>query len=82
MTKRWWIGGSAIALLGLAAAALAIESGAAFAVGSMTQAVDTVSKMVENRAALEVAREGAVQFAKSHQGATEKTVAAVAQLIG
>ena len=63
------------------AAALAIESGAAFAVGSMPQAVDTVSKMVESRAALDVARTAALQFAKSHHGAAEKTAAAVVTLL-
>ncbi|MEQ1535614.1 MAG: 3-deoxy-D-manno-octulosonic acid transferase [Burkholderiaceae bacterium] len=59
------------------AAALAMESGAAFSVDSMPQAVDTVSKMVDNRAAVDVARAAALQFAKSHQGAAEKTAAAV-----
>ena len=62
-------------------AALAIESGAAFAVDSMPQAVDTVSKMVDSRAALDVARAAALQFAKSHQGAAEKTAAAVVKLL-
>jgi 3-deoxy-D-manno-octulosonic-acid transferase len=63
------------------AAALAIESGAAFAVDSMPQAVDTVSKMVDSRAAVDVARAAALQFAKSHQGAAEKTATAVVQLL-
>jgi 3-deoxy-D-manno-octulosonic-acid transferase len=63
------------------AAALAIESGAAFAVDSMPQAVDTASKMVDSRAAVDVARAAALQFAKSHQGAAEKTAAAVVTLL-
>jgi 3-deoxy-D-manno-octulosonic-acid transferase len=63
------------------AATLAIESGAAFAVDSMPQAVDTVSKMVDSRAAVDVARAAALQFAKSHQGAAEKTATAVVQLL-
>jgi 3-deoxy-D-manno-octulosonic-acid transferase len=63
------------------AAALAIESGAAFAVDSMPQAVDTASKMVDSRAAVDVARAAALQFAKSHQGAAEKTAAAVVKLL-
>jgi 3-deoxy-D-manno-octulosonic-acid transferase len=63
------------------AATLAIESGAAFAVDSMPQAVDTVSKMVHSRAAINVTRAAALQFSKSHQGAAEKTAAAVVQLL-
>jgi 3-deoxy-D-manno-octulosonic-acid transferase len=63
------------------AAALAIESGAAFAVNSMPQAGDTVSEMVESRAASGVARDAALQFAKAHQGAAEKTATAVVQIL-
>ena len=63
------------------AAALAIQSGAAFAVDSMSQAVDLASAMVESRAALDLASVTAVHFAKSHQGTAEKTATAVAQLL-
>ena len=63
------------------AAALAIQSGAAFAADSMSQAVDLASVMVESRAALDVASAAAMHFAKSHQGAAEKTATAVAQLL-
>ncbi len=62
-------------------AALAIESGAAFAVDSMPKAVDTVSEMIESRAALDVARAAALQFARAHQGAAEKTATAVVQIL-
>jgi hypothetical protein len=47
----------------------------------MPQAVDTASKMVDSRAAVDVARAAALQFAKSHQGAAEKTAAAVVTLL-
>jgi 3-deoxy-D-manno-octulosonic-acid transferase len=63
------------------AATLAIESGAAFAVDSISQAVDAANAMVESTTTLEVARAAAQQFAKSHQGAAEKTAAAVVQLL-
>jgi 3-deoxy-D-manno-octulosonic-acid transferase len=62
-------------------AALAIESGAAFAVDSMPKAVDTVSEMIESRAALDVARAAALQFARAHQGAAEKTATAVVEIL-
>ena len=63
------------------AATLAIESGAAFAVDSISQAVDAANAMVKSTTTLEVARAAAQQFAKSHQGAAEKTAAAVVQLL-
>ena len=63
------------------AASLAIESGAAFAVDSMPQAVDVACTLVENTDSLGLARTAALQFANSHQGAAEKTAAAVVQLL-
>ncbi len=63
------------------AATLAIESGAAFAVDSISQAVVAANAMVESTTTLEAARAAAQQFAKSHQGAAEKTAAAVVQLL-
>jgi 3-deoxy-D-manno-octulosonic-acid transferase len=63
------------------AAALAIQSGAALAVVSMPQAVDLAGKLIENKDAVVAARAAAVQFSRSHQGAAEKTAAAVVQLL-
>jgi 3-deoxy-D-manno-octulosonic-acid transferase len=63
------------------AAALAIQSGAALAVVSMPQAVDLACKLIENKDAVVAARAAAVQFSRSHQGAAEKTAAAVVQLL-
>jgi 3-deoxy-D-manno-octulosonic-acid transferase len=63
------------------AAALAVQAGAAFAVSSMPQAVDAACALVENAAYLDVARTAALQFANAHQGAAEKTAAAVVQLL-
>ena len=64
------------------AAALAIESGAAFAVDSMPQAVDAACTLVESSDTIAKARTAALQFANAHQGAAEKTAAAVVQLLG
>lgn len=63
------------------AAKLAIESGAAFAVDSMPQAVDAACALVENSDSLGLARTAALQFTNSHQGAAEKTASAVVQLL-
>jgi 3-deoxy-D-manno-octulosonic-acid transferase len=63
------------------AATLAIESGAAFAVDSISQAADAANAMIESTTTLKVARAAAQQFAKSHQGAAERTAAAVMQLL-
>ena len=63
------------------AAAQAIESGAAFAMDSIPQAVDAACALVESSDTLAVTRTAALQFAKSHQGAAEKTAAAVVQLL-
>ena len=63
------------------AAALAVQSGAAFSVNSMPQAVALACKLVESNEAVVAARSAAVQFAISHQGAAEKTAAAVVQLL-
>lgn len=63
------------------AAALAIQSGAAFEVNSMPLAVDLACKLVENKEAVVAARAAGVQFATSHQGAAEKTAAALVQLL-
>ena len=63
------------------AAAQAIESGAAFAVDSMPQAVDAACALVESSDTLAETRTAALQFAKSHQGAAEKTASAVVELL-
>ena len=63
------------------AAALAIQSGAAFEVNSMPLAVDLACKLVENKEAVVAAHAAGVQFATSHQGAAEKTAAALVQLL-
>jgi 3-deoxy-D-manno-octulosonic-acid transferase len=63
------------------AAALAVDAGAAIPVGSIPQAVDAAIAMVESKFALEKTRAAAVQFAKSHQGAADKTAVAVVQLL-
>ena len=63
------------------AAALAVQSGAAFEVNSMPLAVDLACKLVEDKEAVVAARAAGVQFATSHQGAAEKTAAAVVQLL-
>ena len=64
------------------AAALAVQAGAAFAVNAMPQAVDAAYALVESADNLSVARTAALQFANAHQGAAEKTAAAVVQLLG
>jgi 3-deoxy-D-manno-octulosonic-acid transferase len=64
------------------ATTLAIQAGAAFAVEAMPQAVDLACKLVGSDDNIVSARAAAVQFANSHQGAAEKTAAAVAQLLG
>ena len=63
------------------AAALAVQAGAAFTVNAMPQAVDAACALVENIDSLGVARTAALQFANAHQGAAEKTAAAVVQLL-
>jgi 3-deoxy-D-manno-octulosonic-acid transferase len=63
------------------AAALAIESGAAFAVDSMPQAVNAACALVASSDNLSKTRTAALQFANSHQGAAAKTAAAVVQLL-
>ena len=64
------------------AAALAVQAGAAFAVNAMPQAVDAACALVESSDTLAKARTAALQFANAHQGAAEKTAAAVVQLLG
>ena len=63
------------------AAALAVQAGAAFAVNAMPLAVDAACALVESSDNLAKARLSAVQFANAHQGAAEKTAAAVVQLL-
>jgi 3-deoxy-D-manno-octulosonic-acid transferase len=63
------------------ASTLAIQAGAAFAVEAMPQAVDLACKLVGSDENIVSARAAAVQFANSHQGAAEKTAAAVVQLL-
>jgi 3-deoxy-D-manno-octulosonic-acid transferase len=63
------------------AASLAIESGAAFAVNGMPQAVDEAHALVERAESLDLAKAAAVKFSNAHQGAAEKTAAAVVKLL-
>jgi 3-deoxy-D-manno-octulosonic-acid transferase len=63
------------------AALLAIQAGAAFAVNSLPQAVDEAYALAQRVDSLSAARHAALQFANSHQGAAEKTAAAVADLL-
>lgn len=63
------------------AATLAVQAGAAFAASSMQQALDIASKLFETGDALPVARTASVQFSHAHQGATEKTAAAVVAML-
>jgi 3-deoxy-D-manno-octulosonic-acid transferase len=63
------------------AAALATESDAAFAVDSMSQAVNAACALVASFDNLSKTRTAALQFANSHQGAAAKTAAAVVQLL-
>jgi 3-deoxy-D-manno-octulosonic-acid transferase len=63
------------------AATLAVQAGAAFSVDSIPQAVDSACALVESKTVLATARAAAMQFAKSHQGAAEKTASAVVQLL-
>ncbi len=65
----------------LEAAELAIQAGAAFAVNSMPQAVALACKLIESNEAIVAGREAAMLFSSSHQGAAEKTAAAVAKLL-
>jgi 3-deoxy-D-manno-octulosonic-acid transferase len=63
------------------AAALAIQAGAAFAVVSMQQAVDAAVALSLDANAQRNAAASALQFAAAHQGAAEKTAAAVVNLL-
>jgi 3-deoxy-D-manno-octulosonic-acid transferase len=64
------------------AAALSIQSGAALAVNSMPEAVDVAANLSSDASSQGIASKAALQFAASHQGAAEKTAAAVVSLIG
>jgi len=63
------------------AAAQAIESGAAFAVNGMPQAVDEAHALVERAESLNLAKAAAVKFSNAHQGAAEKTATAAVKLL-
>jgi 3-deoxy-D-manno-octulosonic-acid transferase len=63
------------------AAALAIQAGAAFAVRSMSEAVDIAAKLSRDANTQCIASRASLQFASSHQGAAEKTAAAVVKLL-
>jgi 3-deoxy-D-manno-octulosonic-acid transferase len=64
------------------AAALSIQAGAALAVNSMPEAVDVAAKLSSDANAKCIVSKASLQFAASHQGAAEKTAAAVVNLIG
>ena len=63
------------------AAALAIQTGAAFSENAMPQAVNAAVALSRNINAQRKASASALQFAAAHQGAAEKTAAAVVKLL-
>lgn len=63
------------------AAALAIQTGAAFSENAMPQAVDTAVALSRNINSQRKASASALQFAAAHQGAAEKTAAAVVKFL-
>ena len=63
------------------AAQLAVQTGAALQVASLPQAVQAAGAMLGSVGALDSARAAALMFAAAHQGAADKTAAAVQALI-
>lgn len=63
------------------AAALAVQTGAAFAVKTMPQALEVAVELCLDTDAERKASSAALQFAASHQGAAEKTATAVEKLL-
>ncbi|MDO8767952.1 MAG: 3-deoxy-D-manno-octulosonic acid transferase [Burkholderiaceae bacterium] len=65
----------------LEAAQLAVQAGAALQVASLPQAVQAAGALLGTAAALDSARTAALTFAAAHQGAADKTAAAVQTLL-
>ncbi|MDO8457125.1 MAG: 3-deoxy-D-manno-octulosonic acid transferase [Burkholderiaceae bacterium] len=65
----------------LEAAQLAVRAGAALQLGSLPQAVDAAYAMLRKPETLDTARAAALKFAAAHQGAADKTAAAVQSLL-
>jgi 3-deoxy-D-manno-octulosonic-acid transferase len=63
------------------AADQAIQAKAAFQHANLSEAVNAALDLVNDSAALEAAKFAAIKFATSHQGAAEKTAAAVQHLL-
>ena len=63
------------------AAQLAVQSGAAFQLESLPLAVQAAETLLEKESALDAARTAAVAFAAAHQGAADKTAAAIQTLL-
>ena len=63
------------------AAQLAVQSGAAFQLESLPLAVQAAETLVGKESALDAARTAAVAFAAAHQGAADKTAAAIQTLL-
>lgn len=65
----------------LEAAQLAVQAGAALQVASLPQAVQAAGALLGTAGALDSARTAALTFAAAHQGAADKTAAAVQALL-
>ena len=63
------------------AAQLAVQAGAALQLDSLPQAVQAAKTLLETRGALNASRTAAVAFAAAHQGAADKTAAAILALL-
>ena len=63
------------------AAQLAVQSGAAFQLNAFSQAVQKADALLETESALDAARAASVAFAAAHQGAADKTAAAIQTLL-
>ena len=63
------------------AAQLAVQAGAALQLDSLPQAVQAAKTLLETRGALNASRTAAMAFAAAHQGAADKTAAAILALL-
>ena len=63
------------------AAELALAAGAAFVRDDLAQAVDLGLKLLESPQELQRARAAARQLSQTHRGATQRTAAAVAEVL-
>ena len=62
-------------------AQLAVQAGAAWQFDSLPQAAEAAATLLESEAALRAARAASVVFAAAHQGAADKTAAAIQALL-